>query len=163
MPNDVIVILLFVIIVLLLVAVTLLANLARRPRTVTYELGVDPTFRQQVAEIGKGVRHYADVSAVLGLLEQIEERPDIVERLREYPETVRAAAWLHYIDRLGHDLQQAQQVLSSEHQTDPSRYYNREAGKKTRINNAQEHVNSLRVKLDAAIAASGQKVGPRSA
>lgn len=161
MPNDTTV-LLFIIILLLIVAVTLLANLARKSRTVTYVLSLDPTFREQVAEIGNGVRHYADVSAVLGLLEQIEERPEVVERLREYSETIRTAAWLHYFDRLGHDLQQAQKSLSDAHQSTLGFGY-ASYDKEQAIKRAQQHVDNLRAKLDAAIAASGQKVGPRSA
>lgn len=159
MPNETI--LLVVIAVLLLVVIVLLILLPRRRWISQYELTLDPTMREQVADIGKGIRHHAEVSAVLGLMDQLAEQPDAVERLRDYPETVRAAAWLHYINRLGSDLQKAQTELSTVHQT-PDYRYSMLNTKSQAINAAQQHVDAIRRKLDAAIEASGQTVGPRA-
>lgn len=154
-------VLLVVAVVALLVIAVLLSKLLKRQQVTQYELALDPRFTAQVANLGNSIRHHADVSAVLGLMDQISEHPDVIERLREYPEAVRAAAWIHCIDRLGGDLQHAQDSLSSTHKG-PDYHYGGPSGKKSAIDRAQAHVNSIRVKLDAAIAASGQLVGPRA-
>jgi hypothetical protein len=155
--------LLLVIVVLLAIAVFLLIAIMRRPATVTYELSLDPTFREQVEALGQSAQRHFDINAVVELISQIEQQPDdIVERLRNYPATVQAAAWLHYTDRLGADLQQAQQKLSDAHQLDGNRIGGGEATKQNWIQREQQHVNNLRAKLDAAVKASGQPVGPRA-
>ena len=162
MPNETN-LLLVAIVVLLVVAISLLAALVRRPRTITYELSLDPTFREQIEALGQSARQHVDINAIVTLISQIEEQPDdVLEQLREYPATVQAAAWLHYIDRLGADLQQAQQKLSDVHQDAPHRYVGGEDGKQSHVRQAQQHVDNLRAKLDTAVKASGQKVGPRA-
>lgn len=155
--------LLLVIAVLLAIAVFLLIAIMRRPTTVTYELSLDPTFREQIESLGRSAQNHFDVNAILALIGQIEEQPDgVIEQLREYPATVQAAAWLHYIDRLGADLQQAQGELSKAHQKDFSYLHNSESLKQSEIQSAQRHVDNLRAKLDKAVSISGLPVGPRA-
>jgi|GEM_PF-6403519 len=155
--------LMFIIVVALLVIIVVLLTMLLRkpigPRNV--EFLINTNIKEVLEKVGGDVRHVADVSAILSLMDQIEEQPDVIERLQEYPETVRAAVWIHYINCLGNDLRQAQLVLSEAHQAQTN-YVFTDAHKQNAINNAQNHVKDLRAKLDAAIAASGQKVGPRA-
>lgn len=162
MPAEtILLVLLFVAVVALFVIAVLLYKLLKRQQVTQYELSLDPRFTKQIADLGKSARHYADVSAVLGLMDQITEHPDVINKLREYPETVRAAAWIHCINRLGGDLQDAQDSLSIVHKN-PDYHHGGPSGKKGAIDRAQAHVDGIRTKLDAAIAASGQLVGPRA-
>ncbi|HEX7484450.1 MAG TPA: hypothetical protein VF281_04865 [Candidatus Saccharimonadales bacterium] len=149
-------------VVLLAIIVVLLTRLLRKPmgpRNVEFLLNTN--VEEVLERVGKGVKHHADVSAVLALMDQIEEHPDAIKRLQEYPEMVRAAAWLHYINCLGADLQSAQNRLSAAHRATTDHHFT-ETYKQNAITTAQKHVNDVRAKLDAAIAASGQKVGPRA-
>lgn len=161
MPDTTTVLLFAIVIVLIIIAV-LLYGVLKQPRTFTYDIGLDPTFRDVIKELGDGARHHAEVSAVLGLLDLIEEQPELTERLRDYPAKVQAAAWTHYINCLGADLQQAQKELSSAHQLDAGILNGGDAAKQRRIQREQQHVDSLRAKLDRAVAASDQPVGPHA-
>jgi hypothetical protein len=156
--------LLIIVVVLLFVIAAVLIRMLFKPtpvRNVSFELTLEKDIDEALARLGAGIKHHATVSAVLALMDQIEEHPDAIERLKEYPETVRAAAWLHYINRLGADLQHAQNRLSAAHQSQTNYAYT-DVHKQNAINTAQNHVKDVRAKLDAAIAASGQKVGPRA-
>jgi hypothetical protein len=151
-------------VVLLVIIVVLLIKLLRKPmgpRNIEFLLNTN--IKEVLEQVGSDVKHVADVSAVLSLMDQIEGQPDVIERLQEYPETVRAAAWIHYINCLGNDLRQAQLVLSHLHQKPYTDWYTGDhRAKDQEVELAQSHVNGIRAKLDAAIAASGQKVGPRA-
>ena len=120
----------------------------RGPRVMTVETS---SLEQALARIKDESTHAVHVSAVLGLMEQLENNPDALQLIKSYPETVVAASWLHYINILGADLQKAQEHLSRTHRSGGGEYY---------IKPAQQHVDNLRAKLDAAVKASGQS-GPR--
>lgn len=142
-----------VLIVLIVIAGLLALMLLTRRRDQLVEVqvtGVD----EAIVRLGRAVEHHVDVSAVVSLIRQIEQHPDALEQLRHYPETVRAAAWLHYINCLGADLQAAQSELSRMQQTYSPRV--------SYVTDAQEKVDAIRSKLDAAIMASGQKFGPHA-
>ena len=111
-------------------------------------LPVEPS--RQIDELKAAAQHYADVSAVVEMMRQLDELDeDAVALLKSYPETVRAAAWLHYTNVLGADLQHAQKQLSMAHQT-----YQRADSHNVKA--AQAHVDSVRAKLDHAVQLSGQ-------
>jgi hypothetical protein len=162
MPVEIILlVLLLVAVVALIVIAVLLSKLLKRQQVTQYELTLDPRFTKQIADLGKSVRHHADISAILGIMDKLTEDPTAIERLREYPETVRAALWLHYVKCLGDDLRQAQDELSRVHQARDYEFHG-PSGKNSAIVTAQAHIDGIRKKLDAAIAASGQPVGPRA-
>lgn len=104
-----------------------------------------------VDRLGRAIQHHADVSAVIGLIRQLDADPEALELIKSYPETVRAAAWLHYINTLGAALHHAQKKLSYQYQADDGNdRYNL-------VSSRQKQVDDIRAKLDAAaIAASGR-------
>lgn len=133
-----------------------LVALIRKDTTPTLDLTLSAQFDEAIERLGRAVQHHADVSAVVEMVRQLDADPDALELLKSYPETVRAAAWLHYINTLGADLQHAQKSLSNAH-TGRTQYYNQQGG----IDARQKDVDAIRAKLDAAIKASGQAAGPR--
>lgn len=146
-------IVLLIVIAALLIGVLVVLVKRHKPTTVV----LDSTgFTAELDRIMKSTAHAAEISAVLGLTKDLEDNPDALALIQDYPETVRAAAWLHYINRLGSDLQAAQTVLSHAHQQtgpyEPGRFYGDLASaQKAR----QQHVDIVRAKLDAVIKASG--------
>ena len=146
-------VILLLVIAALLVGVLVVLVKRHNPTTVV----LDTTgFTAELDRIMKSTAHAAEISAVLGLMKDLEDNPDAVALIAEYPKTVQAAAWLHYINRLGSDLQAAQTMLSHAHQqTGPyaaGRFYgNIGSAQKAQ----QQHVDIVRAKLDAAIVASG--------
>lgn len=137
--------------VLLLIFGALLA-LIRKQVNFKFDLGLSTQVEEALQQVYLAISHHADVSAVVEMVRQIEADPDVLELIKSYPETVRAAAWLHYINTLGADLQQAQKHLSDAHQGKVN-YGIDKAGV---IELAQQHVDTVRAKLHAAIKASGQ-------
>ncbi len=96
-------------------------------------------------------QHHMAVSAVVEMIRQLDTaEPDALKALEQYPEQVRAAAWVHYINTLGASLKEAQDYLAYCHKT------YRSPGSPT-IREAQTKVDSLRARLDAAVEASGQR------
>jgi len=147
--------LIVILLTLVLVALVVIAFiLVKRRKPIS--LVVDTTnFENHLEHVMASTAHAAEVSAVLGLMKQLDDQPDSLALIQSYPETVRAAAWLHYINRLGSDLQYAQKQLSDAHQRKGS--YSSPYADIDRLRNAcQQHVDSVRAKLDRAIAASGQ-------
>ncbi|MGB2787531.1 MAG: hypothetical protein WBB94_04070 [Candidatus Saccharimonadaceae bacterium] len=102
-----------------------------------------------VDRLGRAVQHHVEVSAVVELVRQLDADPKALELIKSYPETVRAAAWLHYINTLGEALQHAQTMLASAYCQDDG---NDRFGF---VRSRRERVNAIRAELDAAIAASG--------
>lgn len=116
------------------------------------ELTLD--FSDQIQEIQNAAKHYADVSAVVSMVRQIDELDDdAVAQLKSYPKKVQAAAWIGLINNLGLDLQKAQKNLSDAHQRKGIYTSVYEIGAARR--SCQKHVDDVRAKLDAAVAASG--------
>lgn len=150
--------LLLIVALLAVIAVLLWGVLKKRPQA---QFLVQ--LNDEVARLQRAAEHHADVSAVVAMMRQLDELDeDAVELLERYPESVRAAAWLHYINRLGADLQAAQQRLSNAHQgTGPfANYYSGDLPGLQK--KCQQHVDDLRAKLDKAIELSGQTGGLRS-
>lgn len=154
MSND---FLLAAVLIVLIAIAVLLALLLRKQQNITCTLGIQPSIDEVINRLDRAVSHYADVNAVVAMIEQLDEHPGAIEQLQEYPEAVRTAAWLHYINILGSDLQAAQRRLSNAHQG--KLHYTLD--QQYAIRSAQADVESIRAKLDTAIADSGQKVGPR--
>jgi len=143
---------LVVVILLLLILVVAVVAL-HRMRSQSVNLAMDTgAIDDAIERLQHSVAHVVDVSAVVELIAQLDANPDAIELLKDYPEKVRAAAWLHYINKLGSDLQHAQNILSSAHRGEINYGYERSK----HISNAQRHVDEVRAKLDAAITASGQ-------
>lgn len=139
--------LLLIVVVIMLIMIFIKLS---RPRPVGLTLEVDAAINRLKA----GIEHTVHVSAVLKLIEQIDQNPDSLELIKSYPETVRAAAWVHHINLLGGDLQSAQQRLSHAHRgTGPFAHY---SNRQDFIKYEQQQVDAIRTKLDAAIKASGQ-------
>ena len=116
-----------------------------------------PHYDEQVAidasailrEVQLATRHYVDVSAVVAMVQQIEEmNEDARERLSSYPQQVSAAAWLHYINTLGQALQDAQTELAQS--------YIGHAHTAATRQHRKEKVEELRAMLDRAIELSVQ-------
>ncbi len=114
---------------------------------------VDPTLVAQLdaatERLGAAVRHHVDVNAVVEMIRQMDAMDtDALELLKQYPATVQAAAWTHYIDTLGESLVVAQNNLRNNHD-----WY----GANDRMTmSSQQTVDAIRAKLDAAVKASGQ-------
>lgn len=143
-------IVLLIVIAALLIGVLIVLVKRRKPTTVV----LDTTgFTAELDRIMKSTAHAAEVSAVLGLMKDLEDHPDALALIAEYPKTVQAAAWMHRINRLGSDLQAAQTMLSHAHQqTGPYMHeYRIDEARKA----CQQHVDNLQSKLDAAVKASG--------
>ncbi len=141
----------------------LLVYVARRQGRrvdLTFDPQLTAELKKVIDEIGQAARHHADVSAVVELVRQLDADPDALELIKSYPETVRAAAWLHYINQLGVALQAAQVKLQKAHDGELDALYSyshREA-----VTDQQQRVDNLRTKLDAAITASSCQPGLRS-
>lgn len=127
-----------------LVALIILIVLARRRAPLEPNIGSE--LGAAIERLGAAARHHADVSAVVEMVRQLDADPDALELIKSYPETIRAAAWLHYINSLGATLQSLQ---------DNEARVRRE-GYMTMADNCQSQVAAVREQLDAAIAASGQ-------
>ncbi len=133
---------------IILILVLILMQLIRNRKSTQVQLSINLT--NQIQRLEAAAQHHADVSAVVTMIQQLDELDeDVLELIKSYPETVRAAAWLHYVNVLGSDLQAAQLALSKVHRdhSDPNG---------PTIKAAQTKVDAIRVKLDKAIAASGQ-------
>lgn len=130
-------------IVILLVIITVQLRHRTRPTLQADEAGA--AFERALQVLGETTGHYADVSAVLAMVRQIDEMDeDAVRLLESYPDSVRAAAWLHYINNLGAALQAEQDNLRRNFQV-----YGNGMG-------VEERIRELRSKLDDAIAQSRQ-------
>lgn len=111
----------------------------------------------QLQQLKEAAEHYADVSAVVTMMRQLDELDeDALELIKSYPETVRAAALLHYINILGSDLQVAQQSLSNAHTGKDAWYHSGYNSPAAMLEGRQKHVDTIRAKLDAAVKLSGQ-------
>lgn len=106
-----------------LVIVGLLAAIAGLLSVVvmsTYLRAKYPDFRlaekldEATERFGQAVQHYASVNVVLGLLEELETHPDLMDRLSEYSRDVVAAALLARVNDLGGQLRVVQGYLTSE-------------------------------------------------
>lgn len=126
-----------------------LVVLIRKQANPTLDLSLSTQVSEAIQEIDRAISHHVDVSAVAEMVRQLDADPDVLELIKSYPETVRAAAWLHYINTLGADLQHAQKGLSKAH----ALYSNPQSPSTIQ---AQANVDAIRAKLDAAIKASGQ-------
>ena len=102
-----------------------------------------------VKKIRDEAQHYADVSAVVELVRQLDADPDALELIKTYPATVQAAARLHYINSLGADAKVAHDYLSNMHHS----YSSHEAGPTV---TAQKKVDAIHAKIEVAVKASGQ-------
>jgi len=89
--------------------------------------------------------HATDVSAVVKLVNQLDEDPGALELLKSYPETVRAAALLHRVNTLGADSQAAHEVLSEANGLSTHSYNNDEKKR------ARAHVEQVHAELNKAI------------
>ncbi len=145
---------LIVCLLLLAILVALVVIIVAFARMRTEPMIVDTTNLDTVlARIEQSAEHAANVSAVIGLVRQLDANPDALELIKNYPETVRAAAWLHHINLLGADLRYAQQRLSDAHQG-KIRDFTR--SNQQIVDEYQQKVDAIRTKLDAAIMVSGQ-------
>lgn len=97
--------------------------------------------------LAAAVKHHVDVSAVVEMVRQLDADPNALELIKTYPETVRVAAWLHYIDTLGASLQTAQTRLGRAYAEGSMAYV---------IESYKQQVDDIRAELDAVLKASGQ-------
>ena len=113
----------------------------------------------QIQQLKEATEHFVDVSAVVIMMRQLDELDeDALELIKSYPETVRAAALLHYVNVSGADLQAAQKSLSRAHQGQDQWYSYGGVGVSSQshlIQARQQHVDTIRAKLDHAIELSG--------
>jgi YesN/AraC family two-component response regulator len=145
----------FLIVLLLLAILVVLIIAAARNRSRPTDGRISPIDKEELEQILsriiQALEHHADVSAVVALIKGLDADPDALEKIKEFPEKVRATSWLHYINLLGVDLKAAQEHLSREHRST----YGSSSFKASMVSSAQTEVNSIRAKLDAAIEASG--------
>lgn len=130
------------------IIIGLLVALLRKSTGTDVRIMMTTEFDQAIERLDAAIKHHTDVAAVVEMVRQLDANPDALELIKSYPETVRAAAWLHYINALGSDLQDAQKRLSVYH-----RMYSMTS---LTVQDAQRKVDALRNKLHAAIKASGQ-------
>ena len=131
------------------IIIGLLVALLRKGAETDVRITMTTELDRAIERIDMAIRHHTDVAAVVEMVRQLDANPDSLELIKSYPETVRAAALLHYTNILGSSLQAAQNRLSAAYNS--SSVYKRDF-----INVAQREVDALRSKLDAAIQASGQ-------
>lgn len=106
----------------------------------------------QIKQIQAAASHYADVSAVVAMIRQLDELDeDAVELLGEYRDQVVAATWLHWINHLAAALQKAQEELATALTPGGYVYYSSE-----KIQSLQQRVQTLRTLLTKAYADSGK-------
>lgn len=140
---------------LIVVLLVVIALILWKGRTTHLRAQLSIGLGDQITELQRAAEHHADVSAVVSMVRQLDEMDeDAVALLGSYPESVRAAAWLHYINRLGSDLQAAQQRLSDAHQHEGA-YAHFYGDITTARQSCQQHVDDVRAKLDKAIELSG--------
>lgn len=143
-----------VIVMLTMIVFYLIAILHRLNNPVPQPTTVDQ-IDMAIERLGVASRQYADVNAVVEMIRQIAEGDaDAVELLKQYPESVRAAAWLHYINTLGSSLQSAQNELSSDLE-----YHNPNG---VIVMATEAKVHAIRNMLNTAIAASRLSERPAS-
>ncbi len=134
------------------IIVLLLRILMAQDRHPIMTLNMGREVESTIERINASIEHHAEVSAVLGLMKQLDADPDALELIKSYPRTVQAAAALHYVNTLGAALQQAQEMLQSIYRGEnSSASYLFGMTPADRIKNCQAQVDSIRAKLDAAV------------
>lgn len=148
--------------VMILIAILITIVVLARKRSANNQpnvLTVDTvSLTEAVQRITNASAHAAQVSAVLSLVEQLEEHPDALERIREYPQLVVAATRVHYVNTLGSDLQYAQDQLSKAHRGQLNARYSYDRNRA--IKAEQALVDALQAKLETAEAATRPPSGP---
>lgn len=85
--------------------------------------------------------------AVTKLARQLSADPEPMKQAKMHAESIRAAAWLHYIELLGKDLRKAQEVLSNTQRWHMANSYEFSFY----VGPEQHAVDTIRAKLDAAV------------
>jgi len=138
-----------VIIAMLFVIILLLFR--RRPQINTglvFDLAPIDEILEQIAA---ATAHYADVSAVLETVHQLEELgEDAIERLMTYPEQVRAASIMYRADQLGRAINALSVAATNERTQHSPGYEQRAAALDTQVERLQKA-------LDALVTLSGGK------
>ena len=107
--------------------------------------------------LDSNVRHHVQVNAVLALLDQFQEQPELMSNLAEYSRREVAAALFYRVNSLGADLQLAQDRLSHWNQEDARyRHYEQE------VVETQARVDRIKAELEAAHQAAELYGGLRS-
>ena len=100
-----------------------------------------------INKLQQAAEHYADVSAVVSMVRQLNELDDVaIEQLKQYPEAVQAAALIHYINCLGAALQAEQSKLEENFRCNRPELAKWNRGR----------IDELRKLLDEAVAMSKQ-------
>lgn len=149
---------------LVVITLIVIATLLSKSRT-TYMPSFTVDLENHINRLKCAAEHYVDVSAVVTMMSQLDKMDkDALALLVSYPEAVRAAALLHYVNCLGADLQAAQRHLSNAHQEKGK--YSSGAGFFGNIANArhecQSHVDDIRAKLDVATVLREEITGSHS-
>ncbi|MFZ1258508.1 MAG: hypothetical protein WAQ25_03500 [Candidatus Saccharimonas sp.] len=126
-------------------------NIMRRGVNTTATYMIDPGIEDAIKRIRTGIEHHAEVSAVLGLMKQLDADPGALELIKEHPKTVQAAAALHYVNTLGAALLYAQHKLQDAHAGNSRALAPFGNYKKAAIEGWQAEVDSIRAKLNAAV------------
>ena len=128
---------------LVLVALTVL--ILRKPVAPPEFTVVDSV--DTINKLQQAAEHYADVSAVVSMVRQLNELDDVaIEQLKQYPEAVQAAALIHYINCLGAALQAEQSKLEENFRCNRPELAKWNRGR----------IDELRKLLDEAVAMSKQ-------
>lgn len=136
---------------LLFVIALCLVALLRKQWTNQVDVQLSAGIDEAITRLGQATQHYVDVNAVVAMVRQLDEHPDALELIKSYPESVRAAAWLHCINTLGSSLQEAQSQLAQKNKM-RGQFGGTWEGD---VKRAQRYVDDIRAKLDAAVSASG--------
>ncbi|MBI2797969.1 hypothetical protein HYX70_01545 [Candidatus Saccharibacteria bacterium] len=86
------------------------AGRVRRPR-IAFEI------QEAIEQLNAATRHHVQVQAVLALMDQFVEHPELMANLAEYSRQTVATALLNRVNTLGADLEVAQKALSSARQS----------------------------------------------
>lgn len=95
--------------------------------------------------LNQEAKHYVQVNAVLALVEQFEERPELIANLQDYSRQVVAAALLTRVNAIGNDIKVAQRELSEREK----QYANQLIDIST-VNTQKQRVDELYKQLHAA-------------
>lgn len=61
---------------------------------------ITDSLRQAIAELNKAITHHAQVAAVVALIEQYDDRPELFDNLADYSDQVVGAALFHRVNAL---------------------------------------------------------------
>lgn len=131
------------------IVITLMVIAHRLRNLGSYRL--EGTIDQAVARLGQATQHYVEVNAILALVDQFEERPELMTRLGEYSRQVVAACILQQLNTVSSTIK-AVHIKRSTYEKNRASF----GGYVTDINRCNEELKRLKGELTALEKAAEQ-------